>query len=202
MISSVVRIPLKPSSCTLGFGIPTSLREYDRQKKAHESHGEDHENHDFIFSVERNHYPAVFRFDRFLPEIAATGARIEPVLTLEKFGALLGEQVSVLTLFAHQKDDRVEFADGLATIPQIVEAVPRDYVGILDLCVCQSPELARRLRYERSNIALIRYIEKAATPWRWLWFYLILFKILQTENSSWPNAFDKTLKAFLIPSGT
>jgi hypothetical protein len=43
----------------------------------------------------------------------------------------------------------VEFADGLRTVPEVVDAVPTDFDGVLDLTVCNSVILGEAIKRER-----------------------------------------------------
>jgi hypothetical protein len=45
----------------------------------------------------------------------------------------------------------VEFSDGMFTVPELVEAVPQDFTGLLDLTVCNSVILANSIRHRRPN---------------------------------------------------
>jgi len=135
--------------------------------------------------------------ERIVPAIAQTGTRIEPAVSLERFGSVLRDPSrSVVTVFSHWKGDSVQFADGLATVSQFIGMVPLDFRGILDLCVCHPEGLAPRLRAERPQIGLIKYMNTQATVILWLWFYAALFRRLATKESTWLEALEATVTQF------
>lgn len=192
MTKDRAQLIMKPSDCTLVFGIAASVEEYERQRLKPDRY-------DFMSVLDKEGYcMAVLNdMDRLLPAIAQTGARIETGVSLQGFGSLLRDPSrSVVTLFSHWKEDSVQFADGLMKIQQFIEMVPFDFRGVLDLCVCHPVGLAARLRAERPHIGFIKYIDTSATVSLWLWFYAALFRRLATEQSTWLNALAATVTEF------
>jgi hypothetical protein len=192
MTASLIKRAIKPQDCTLAFGIPTSIEEYRTQRMAPQGH-------DFLFLVARNEsdyrWAVLDDIERLVPAIEQTGARVERATTLEGFAALLRDPSRlVVTLFSHWNNDSVEFADGMASIPRIIEVVSPDYSGILDLCVCHPIDLVTGLRLERPRLAAIKHTEASARVDVWLWFYLALFKVLQDEELSWLDAVETTME--------
>lgn len=136
-------------------------------------------------------------FDRVIPIITALGARIIHELTLSEFGNLFANKnIDVVILFSHWNENTVEFYDGLYEVSVIVQKVPPEFGGIIDLCVCHPERLAIELRQERPR-CLTRYANNIATPSFWLYFYLALFRFLSDCNLTYLSALEKTVDSFL-----
>jgi hypothetical protein len=135
--------------------------------------------------------------DLILPAIERTGVRIAREVSLARFSSLLGEQgVDVVILFSHWHRSAVEFADGLKTVSEIIDAIPTTFCGILDLSICHPLELVKRLKAERPNIAMIRFATVLTTPRLWLFFYLALFKTLSAKDIAYLIALDSIFEEF------
>lgn len=99
--------------------------------------------------------------------------------SLQKFGELFGlKRFDVVILFAHWGKSSVEFHDGFASIPAIVEKIPTDFDGIIDLCTCHPELLTIALRQERPK-CLVKFVNNEVIPYQWLHLYLALFTHLK-----------------------
>lgn len=125
------------------------------------------------------------------PKLIDTGLKIKHNLTLVDFHQMFNTYC-VVVLFSHWKDDTVEFYDGLKNISEIVEGIPSDFHGILDLCVCHPDGLALLIRKKKPN-CLVRYIPKKATPLFWLNFYLVLFTYLKSIDLPYLKALEDVI---------
>ena len=78
----------------------------------------------------------------------------------------------IFTIVAHwiEKDRKIEFFDGLYSSTDIINKIPIDYKGILDLTICNSTLLQNELKRKRTNIVIAN--KQPAT----LEFRLILYK--------------------------
>jgi hypothetical protein len=192
MSDGITRRIIKPEQCVIGFGIPTS-REGFIQSQASPM------NRDFVVnncSDLRDYEREVIDYtDQLFPVIERFGASVIPDLTRDSFSALFNKEHSVVILFAHWKTDSVEFADGLASIKDVIEAVPADYDGIIDLCVCHPEELALELRRARRD-CVVKFSESTATPAFWLYFYVALFTKLQNAEMTYLDAIESTITDF------
>lgn len=192
MDEGITRRIVKPSDCVIGFGIPTS-RESFIQSQATPA------NRDFVVnkcSDLRDYEREVINYtDQLLPVMTDLGASIIQDLTLHDFSALFNKEPPVIILFAHWNTDSVEFADGLVSIRDVIEAVPRAYNGIIDLCVCHPKELALELRRLRRD-CVVKFTEGTTTPAFWLYFYRVLFEKLHDDRMTYLDAVDSTLADF------
>ena len=118
-------------------------------------------------------------------------------MTFNKFSKVVKKnKYDIVILFSHWREDTIEFFDGLVGIPDIVKAIPYEFEGLIDLCVCHPEKLTFALRSERPK-CLIRYTQKKATPYIWLYFYLMVFKRLKEENITYLQALELTINDFL-----
>jgi len=190
----------KLRQCILGFGIPTSKAAFFTDQER------DDKDYARNFSgVWHRYYHTVIRaVQRVEPYLLSSGVRVIHDLGLKDFGNLLRyQEVRVLILFSHWRkykggqdiEDEVEFSDGLASISKVIEEIPRNYAGIIDLCVCHPAQLADRLRRERPMV-VVKSVPGKATPYIWLYYYLAVFKQMHIENVTYMKAFEEVFKAF------
>src|SRR5207302_11060832 len=88
-------------------------------------------------------------------------------------------------------DGTVELADGLVSSEQIVQVVPKDFIGIMDLCVCHPRRLVVLLK-QKCPDCLVKLTDTEASPIFWIYMYEALFKILNTK----PDYFQALADAF------
>jgi hypothetical protein len=100
----------------------------------------------------------------------------------------------VVILFAHWVDKHpeyplgaVEMDDGLVGVDEIVEAVPEEWDGVLDLCMCNPANLVAALLDARPRCHLKR-LNINANPVLWLYFYGTLFAHLNDRPMSYSDA--------------
>lgn len=189
---------IKPQDCTIAFGMPIPLTKNEFCN---------------ILNIQLNkHFLKMFydgthlwkkywheigsNIKSLIPVFKEMGVTIEYNVTLEMFGNLFSQNFQVITLFSHWREDAVEFSDGFADIASIVEQIPINFVGVLDLCVCHPKPLVTALKETRPH-CLIRDTNRKATPYIWLFFYLCLFKQMQSENVSYFDALEKTIQQVL-----
>jgi len=183
---------VKPENCALAIAIPLSIEAFKSDKDSH--------NKSFA-KLYRGGWPQyshaiITPFQRHMPEIIRLKVQFRTGLTLQEFGDLFhSEGIDVVILFTHWDTNTVEFFDGPANIAAIVKKVPRAYSGILDLCVCQQAELASVLRQKRPD-CIIGFTNRRATPYRWLYFYVLVFKYLSEYELTYFEAVEKAFSAF------
>lgn len=183
---------IKPENCAIGFCIPTSRDDFMKDQSL--------SNKDFAkkFNGVWGRYDAgiVCYIDKFQPILTRLGVNVVHKLTLERLGELFcDEKLDVIVLFAHWNKDVVEFFDGFAEIPAIIDQIPPGFSGFIDLCVCHPESLTIALRKERPN-CLVRFTNKAATPYIWLYFYLELFNYIKGVDVSYLKALEEVITAF------
>ena len=183
---------IKPSRCVLAFGIPTCKKDFFEDQKS--------DNKDFAKLFKKNwslyYDQVIFYLEQLEQQISQPGATIIKKLTLSNFGQLLSnKKFDVVILFSHWKENSVEFYDGLQTTSKIINEVPTEFSGIIDLCVCNPKELRIALDIERPN-CVVKFADKEELPFFWLNFYRILFKYLQQKNKNYIEAVDIILETF------
>ena len=128
-------------------------------------------------------------------KILLRGLNIDYKFSFERFKELLGQDVQVIILFSHWIDNSIEFLDCLVTIEQFVEAVPENYTGIIDLCVCHPKPLVYALRKKYPN-NIVRFTDTVSTPSHWLVFYEVLFTYFYHNNSSYLDGINTVVAEF------
>jgi hypothetical protein len=127
------------------------------------------------------------------------GANVEYDVSLERFGKIFNvfRRPLVVVLFGHsyRTGEGVEFFDGFASNHIIVDAIPVDFEGMMDLSVCNGELLALKIRNER-EYCLARCSGNSITPDIWLHFFLLLFGILYEEELTYLSAFKMALEFF------
>jgi hypothetical protein len=190
---SGVRQVIKPSDCIMAFGIPTSRQAF-AEALANPT------NRDFVVNCcpvwEKYYYEVVSEIESIEPVIRSLGAKVVHNITLNDFGELFKQQPYAIILFCHWQEAAVEFADGLAPVPAVIDRVPVAFSGFLDLCICHPESLAVTLHNTRPN-CLTKFIPGVAIPSYWLYFYWGVFKTLKDSDTSYMDALETTIRAFL-----
>ena len=189
---------IKPEKCVFCFGIPTSENSFYKDQK--------HPTKNFAKRFNgvwaKYDYQIVSHIKKIEPKIIKYGVTVVHGLTLQKFGKLLNKNnFLVIILFSHWENNALEFYDGFAEISAIVDEIPREFSGILDLSICHPIPLTIALKKERPN-CLVRFTNKEATPYLWLNFYETLFWHLKQQNLTYLKAIEEVVGAFLKESDT
>lgn len=179
---------VKPSDCAIAFGIPVSLEDFRRKP----THG-----------FARQFWQANGRIKRFLADYELTSGVMKECktcvitnLTLERFGDLF-QRHQVVILFSHAENSSVEFHEGLVEIDRVVQQIPEQFDGILDITMCFSRELFRALRRERPKCFPFYATEESLDAQAWLFFYKALFMYLKHRDLSYPEASKDLVRGFL-----
>jgi hypothetical protein len=188
----VSRRIIKPSNCALALGIPTSedgFRQSGEHRRAGFAAG---------FRGGWNQYRARFvaDFERVEPYLRKWGVTILPDVTLASFSRLLDGSFDAAILFSHWDNDEVEFREGFEPVAAIAEAVPPEFSGIIDLCVCHPLALVRELQCHRPR-CLVKFVRTTAAPDVWLYFYRVLFSQLQKRELPYLEAVEEVVCGFL-----
>ncbi|MBF0338860.1 MAG: hypothetical protein HQL05_13650 [Nitrospirae bacterium] len=187
---------VKPNNCALAFAIPLDEKSFEQNRKV-----PDREYIRMKFKDDWNgYYIKVARiYENFKTNFQQLGVNVFYNVTFDCFKGLLErEEFDVIIPFAHFNNKEselhkpgMEFFDGFATIPEIVDAVPYDFTGILDLDVCNSEPLVVKLK-EKNLKYLIKSGYGEATPVVWMGFYLMLFRYLYDNNATYIEALEET----------
>ncbi|KAA6461263.1 hypothetical protein DYQ86_13575 [Acidobacteria bacterium AB60] len=188
----VSRRVVKPAECVLAFGIPTTRESFERALTVS---GTDYAKQ---FRGGWSQYYALLAKDVENVEspLREEGVTIVHDLTLEGFAALFERPFPAIILFSHWKEDAVEFSDGMASAGAVLAAVPEQFDGILDLCVCHPMALVAALHKQRPG-CLVKYLPVEAKPHFWMYFYKALFLHLKQSDVSYLTAIQEVACAFL-----
>lgn len=183
----------KPTDCAFAFGIPITEAAFLKARRSPRA--------DYVRQWRGGwpEYDQCFAADarRFAKSLEVW--RVETVhdATLSQFGRLLSAGHTVVTLFSHWTEDAIEFGEGLVDIPSIVNIVPKDFSGFLDLCTCHPTALVDALK-EHRPLCFVKSVRGKSRPTRWLQFYRVLYHELARHDTTFLRAFETVVTAFDI----
>lgn len=104
-------------------------------------------------------------------------------------------QFSVVTLVAHSRFAEseaadIEFSDGLVTTPELVQSIPIDFSGLLDLTVCNSVIPAAVIRENRPN-CLVAANRRPAELRSRMYLYGLEISLLEKEPQPFVDVITK-----------
>ncbi len=182
---------VKPEDCALLIGIPLTLEDHMRKKHCEDSMSL----LEPIWSKYESQVVSPY-LKQLKKTYSTTGVKITEKANLNHWKqAVCHSELKVVILFSHFSSDSVEFDDRMVKSTEIVNAVPQEFDGVLDLCVCHPVSLVEKIRVERPN-CLSKFIDHTATPIIWMHFYAVLFQLLRQEELTYMQALEKTIFAF------
>lgn len=134
--------------------------------------------------------------DRLVRVVGGWGVSVTTNASLEEFGSVLRLRPRVVIIFAHWSETSIEFGNGLRAVQMVVDEVPSDYSGFIDLCVCRPKMLADALRAQRPK-CIPKRVQSEAYPAFWLSFYLALFQCLRERSCTYLECFESVARGFL-----
>jgi hypothetical protein len=176
----------------MALGIPTSQESFLR---AQQSDRADFARR-FLGGWEQYHHLLGADLEEMAALLRGWGVVVVRDASLEDFAELFAGKFDVVILFSHWNTGAVEFADGLAPVPAVIERIPPAFSGMLDLCVCHPLELVRQLRQDRPAL-IVKHLSAEAAPHYWLKFYAILFHQLHSRELTYVEAIEEVAGAFL-----
>nr|VFK32297.1 MAG: hypothetical protein BECKMB1821G_GA0114241_11075 [Candidatus Kentron sp. MB]VFK35281.1 MAG: hypothetical protein BECKMB1821I_GA0114274_11095 [Candidatus Kentron sp. MB]VFK77180.1 MAG: hypothetical protein BECKMB1821H_GA0114242_11075 [Candidatus Kentron sp. MB] len=186
------------NKCILAYGIPTT------EDAFHRNH--EHENkryaQGFCKTGGWNRYRAtvINPIQKIEPYLLKWGVRVIHDLTLDQFGGMFEDKdLSALVLVSHwldhdDKESQIEFSDRFASVSWIIDRVPNEFEGVLDLCACHPDKLAKRLNQDRPKTIVVSTKNSELTLSFWIYFYLTLFKQMHNEKISYLQAWEDVMK--------
>gem|GEM_PF-3317446 len=82
----------------------------------------------------------------------------------------------LVMILSHWHEQCVEFQGGLVRVDQLVRAIPEEFEGVLDLCVCHPLALVQAVLKCRQS-CLVRQSEKRLKPYVWFEYYKVFFQL-------------------------
>jgi hypothetical protein len=182
-----------PVDCQVLMAIPTSREGFDRDLRLVSK--------DFIPNIcpvwDMYRFTTVDVFARERERWERCGVEVIEDVTIDCFRERLARASHTVTvLFAHWAKGGVEFADKIVPIPEVIDAVPVDFRGWLDLSVCHPKELAAGLRRSRGPDCRIKFSHGKAIPSLWMAYYSVLFAYLSRGTYQYLQATESTVVRF------
>lgn len=158
--------PLK--KCLFGFGLPLEKDIFfnelqsdspkDFAKWFKKSHYLENMNDNFVWSEYKNNVSKIVK--EVMENVKQLGVTVIPNFTLADLK--LAKDFDVVTFFGHwlNNEEKVEFADDVHSIDEIISAIPQNTKFMLDLNVCNSVKLLDVIKKRfGSNIIVFGNIE-------------------------------------------
>lgn len=127
------------------------------------------------------------------------GARVYAGATLGTLAEALQEgPTASLLLISHWRDSAppaIEFIDGMVEVTDVAAVVPPAFDGVIDLCVCQSIELAKHLK-RRCPQATIKWVNALVTPTIWFHVYSLTLRLMREQQLDYLDALQQSLRRF------
>jgi hypothetical protein len=101
-------------------------------------------------------------------------------------------EAEVVIIFAHWLECKtgsgaVEFWDGPFSVEAMVEQIPPEFEGVIDLSVCHPFGFADRAARQKPNCS-VWYAEKEVSPSIWAEFYSSIFEVLRQSGMDYREA--------------
>jgi hypothetical protein len=186
----ITRTIIRPENCAIAFGIPTDELSFARAMK---NRGSDYVRR-YLGGFTQYEKHLLKDLDRFLVFLAKWNVHVERTVTAERLSALLSGAFDVVTLFSHGTENSVEFTDGLVEVNSIVDCVPLNYSGFIDLCVCHPLGLVNELKFRRPNCH-VKWEPLEVEPVEWMYIYPLLFSELARGQSTYLQAWKNVIIA-------
>lgn len=146
----------------------------------------------------------IIPFSRVIQTWENLGIKIYTGATLNVlYDALQDDQTTCLCLVSHWvlNPQRIEFFNGLIPIEEVASVFPIEWDGVLDLCICQSLELAKLVsnRCIKATVKKTSSKEKnkeMATPAVWFYIYTLAFRLVREHKISYLEALDVAIHLF------
>jgi hypothetical protein len=136
---------------------------------------------------------------RMAPLWTRLGAKVHASATLATLSEVFGDRsAKTLLLVSHWKESpapAIELFDGMVPIGHVVATLPTDFDGVVDLCICQSLDLAKRIK-SRCPRATVKWVNVEATPTVWFQVYTLTFRLMSERQLDYLNALNLTLRSF------
>ena len=136
---------------------------------------------------------------RQLPVWRTYGARIYPAATLGVLSeALRDGPTASLLLISHWRASTppaIELFDGMINVDNVASALPVEFEGVIDLCICQSIELAKLIK-SRCPEATVKWVNVDATPAVWFHIQTLALRLMHDQQVDYLSALDQAQRIF------
>jgi hypothetical protein len=178
---------LSPHDCTLCIGLPLDATSF--------TEAQSDPNRDFAaqFYGGWPQYEVQVCNDiaRLRSQLSSLGCTVLAELRLDDFSRVMRSGCSqVIILFSHWTNESIEFFDGLMPYSQVLSAIPEDFDGILDLCVCHPVVFVDAIVRARPG-CLVRFLPREADPGFWCVYYVALMRMMSQGRITYTQAMER-----------
>lgn len=128
------------------------------------------------------------------------GAHVVQGATTEKLCRTVHEVANengalfLITHWMNGPPDRIELFDGMVNIECVAEMFPVGFCGVVDLSICQSLALAKRLK-SRCPQATVKWVNTHATPAVWLNVLTMTLRLMHGSNIQYLDAVEIAMRS-------
>ena len=135
-----------------------------------------------------DHLPFVELYNKTKKELVSCGVNIMGNFKIADLKEI--DKYDVTTFITHsiKEKNQVEFYDGLFSDLEFVKNMPENYLGIIDLTICNSTFLIEPIKNKHSKCIIIAH-EKPATLDFSLIFYKNLMRLLSIKDLNYTDAY-------------
>lgn len=184
-------MPRLHANCAIAICIPITKDEFNACRT--DPHGRE-----LALGVSWRQYQTdiVDIFKRLRPKWKAAGVEIYTSVDLKLLEQIFTHQWDAVILISHWRNQTIELFDGMIDIERVTKAISPDFKGVLDLCVCNSADLAAEVRALRPNVP-IKYSSIPADYPVWFRIYDVVIELYAQGQTSYLDALTTTLKEFI-----
>ncbi|MEO5360015.1 MAG: hypothetical protein H7843_06145 [Nitrospirota bacterium] len=189
----------KPNQCVIGFTIPLDEKSFNKQNRNPDI---EYVNINFLKRWWQYHQYIVNAYDTDIRDnLKRLKVNICYNMTFNDYKELFySNNYKAIILFAHSriKDSvhGIEFYDGFVKNSEIVDMLPYDYPGVIDLSACNSQILAKELKAKNPKYLIgSKFID--IIPTAWMSYYLLLFNYLDENEADYSEAYEKVSRFFI-----
>ena len=187
-ISEVI---LKPSDCILALSIPCTRKSFLKNLNSGNEIDFTKRNLLRMYEIE-----FLSPSKKAINRISKKKVQLFFDFTLDDLKHVLKKEFKVLSIFAHNLNDKIELYDGLYDIATISDTMPDNKVFILDLNACFCDNLALQIGSRKTNI-LVKYGQFRETiPLYWILFYEYFFELINQKQLTYFDAMQITFNNF------
>ncbi|MGZ3790660.1 MAG: hypothetical protein ACXVCQ_19205 [Bacteriovorax sp.] len=182
---AITEKPIAVNRCVMAIAVPLTENGYRTDRS------EPREKKDFSHFIEP--FPLyqekiISPVTRTIKILETAGVSIFTEVSLSDFSQLFDGRFDVIILFTHSCKQRIEFRDGLSLAENVVDQIPKEFEGIIDLSICHPTELVKTIDRILPNV-VCHYINELVTPIIWMQYFIFIFKhLLDNPNINYLRA--------------
>lgn len=187
--------PVKPGNCFLGICLPLSKQDYITSL--------DNDNNKSYAKIRRkllqfnidslwehDHLPLVHLINDIKLKLQRLGVTVKTDFSLSDIASIAHYEVAAILAHYDDVKDEIELFDNQYKSDIIIDRIPVDYNGIIDLTMCQSTRVQMQIKARIKNCLVVANKMNASPEFRLLCYYNTV-SLLGKEDISYVDAITK-----------